>query len=181
MTTITLLQLLGIIPTKGTWRKCNNSLGGKVKVKYKQTYILDWFSHCVSKTYIRQNTVLKKHKPQFWERCRAGVQFQRKKNHLQTPIRCKSCDFSCHSTELTQKAWKPQFWPADFIFPSMAAALYLCPKLVNLSRSGCLHVTFKWHNHMQLAQWEKLRLIVRQRKGGLSASKQICWQCQLRL
>ena len=59
MTTITLLQLLGIIPTKGTCRKCNNRLGGKVQVKYKQTYILDWFSHCASKIYIRQNTVLK--------------------------------------------------------------------------------------------------------------------------
>ena len=99
--------------------------------------------HCVEKL-----------KPQFWEGCHAGVQFQWNKNHLQNPIRWESRDFSCHSTEPTQKAWKPQFWPADFTFPSMAAALYLCPKLVNLSRSSCLHVTFKWFNHMQLAQIE---------------------------
>ena len=59
MTTITLLQLKGIIPTKGTCRKCNDSLGGKVRVKYKQLIVLDWFSECVSKIYIRQKTVLK--------------------------------------------------------------------------------------------------------------------------
>ena len=111
MTTITLLQLMGIISTKGTCRKCNNSLGGKVQVKYKHPYILDWNSHCVSKTYIRQNTVLKKTKPKFRKGCQAYEQFQRKENHLQTPIRCESLDFSCHSTEPTEKAWKPQFRP----------------------------------------------------------------------
>ena len=58
MNTVTLLQLMGIIPTKGTCRKCNDSLGEK-NFKYKQPYVLDWFSHCASKTYIRQTTVLK--------------------------------------------------------------------------------------------------------------------------
>ena len=116
MTTITLLQLMGIIPNKDTCRKWNDSLGEKVQVKYKHQYILDWFSHCVSKTYIRQNTVLKKSKPLFLEGCQAGVQFQRKKNHLQTPTRWESYDFSCHSTEPTQKAWNPQFWPDISLF-----------------------------------------------------------------
>ena len=87
--------------------------------------------------------------------------FSERKNHLQTPIGCKSCDFSCHSTEPTQEAWKLQFWPADFPFPSMAAALYLCPKLGNRSRRSCLRVTFKWLNHMKLAQWELLGVSVR--------------------
>ena len=59
MTTITLLQPMDIIPTKGTCRKCKDSLGGKVQVKYKQPYVLDWFSHCAYKTYICKNTVLK--------------------------------------------------------------------------------------------------------------------------
>ena len=40
MSTITLLQLMGIIPTKSTCRKCKDSLGGKVQVKYKQPYVL---------------------------------------------------------------------------------------------------------------------------------------------
>ena len=53
----------------------------------------------------------KKTKTLFLEGCWAGVQFQRKKNHLQTPTRWESYDFSCHSTEPTQKAWKSQFWP----------------------------------------------------------------------
>ena len=59
MTTITLLQLMGIIPTMRTCRKCNDSLGGKVQVKHKLPYVPELFSHSASKTYIRQNTVLK--------------------------------------------------------------------------------------------------------------------------
>ena len=34
----TLLELMGIILTKGTCRKFKDSLGGKVKVKYKKPY-----------------------------------------------------------------------------------------------------------------------------------------------
>ena len=105
-------------------------------------------------------------KPKFWEVCHAGVQFQWKKNHLQTAIKWEYLDFSCHSTKPTQEAWMPHFCLADFTFPSIAAALYIFPKLVNLSRNGFVHVTFKWHNHMQLAQWEKLRVIVKQKKSG---------------
>ena len=91
-------------------------------------------------------------KPQFWKVFHAGVQLQWNKNHLETTIRLESRDFSCYST---QEALKPQFWPGDITFPIiMAAALYLCPKLVSLSRYGFLHITFKWLNHMQLAQWE---------------------------
>ena len=38
MSTITLLELIGIILNKGTCTKFKDSLGGKVKVKYKQPY-----------------------------------------------------------------------------------------------------------------------------------------------
>ena len=38
ISTITLLQLMGIIPTKATFRKCKDSVGGKVQIKCKQPY-----------------------------------------------------------------------------------------------------------------------------------------------
>ena len=38
MSTITLLELIGIILTKGTCTKFKDSLEGEVKVKYKQPY-----------------------------------------------------------------------------------------------------------------------------------------------
>ena len=101
-----------------------------------------WCSHCASKTYICHNTELENLDPHFWEVCHADVLFQWKKNHLQTTIRWEYHGFSCHPTKPTQEAWKPQFWPADFIFPSMAAALDLCLKLVNLSRKGNLNQFF---------------------------------------
>ena len=168
---MTLLQIMGIFLTKGTSRKCKDNLerksssqvhatictGGAVTVHLKPTYV----KHCVEK--------------QFWEVYHAGVQFQWKKNQLQTTLRWEYLDFSCHSTKPTQETWKPQFWPADFTFPSMAAALYLCPKLVNLSRSGYLHVNGTIT--CNLLNKKKLRIIVRHKKGRLSASKQICWQC----
>ena len=47
MSTITLMQLMGIIPTTGTCRNCKDSLGGKVQVKYKQPYVLVVQSLCL--------------------------------------------------------------------------------------------------------------------------------------
>ena len=56
ISTITLLQLMGIIPTKGPCKKCKDSVGEKVKsTTSNQMY---WCSHCASKTYICQNNVL---------------------------------------------------------------------------------------------------------------------------
>ena len=38
--------------------------------------------------------------------------------------------------------YQPQFWMADFTFTiSIAAALNLCPKLINLSKNVFIHVT----------------------------------------
>ena len=165
VSTITLLQLMRIILTKVTSRKYKDNLEGK---SWGQVHT----NICTAQSLHIQNLHMSKYwvgklKPKFWEVCHAGVQFQWKKNHLQTTIKWEYLNFSCHSTKPTQEAWKTQFWPAGFDFPSMAAALYICPKLVNLSRSGFLHVTFKWHNHMPLAQWEKLIVIVRQKKWAL--------------
>ena len=47
MSTITLLELMGIIPTKGTCRKFKDSLGEKVTVKNKQPYVLVVLSLCL--------------------------------------------------------------------------------------------------------------------------------------
>ena len=56
MSTITLLQLMGIIPTKGTCRNARTALGEKFKSSASNH--MYWCSHCASKTYIHQNTVL---------------------------------------------------------------------------------------------------------------------------
>ena len=59
--------------------------------------------------------------------------FSNEKTHIQTTLKRESCDFILHSTDPTQEAWKPKFWPADFTFHNMSSVLYICPKLVNLS------------------------------------------------
>ena len=75
VSTMTLRQLVGIILTKGTSRKYKDNLerkcssqvhtiictGGAVTVHPKITYVEHW---------------VEKLKPQFWEVCHAGVQFQ---------------------------------------------------------------------------------------------------------
>ena len=103
----TLLQITGIIPTKGTCRKCNDSSGGKVLFKCTSIHIYWTGTVTVSpKPTSVRTQCRKKPKPHFLEGCQGGVHLQRKKNHPHTPH-----DFSYHSTELTQEAWKPQFWP----------------------------------------------------------------------
>ena len=57
MSTITLVQMMGILPTKGTCRNCKDSLG--INFKSNKSKNMNWWSsHCASKTYNRQNTVL---------------------------------------------------------------------------------------------------------------------------
>ena len=111
MTTITLLQLMGIIPTKGTSRKCNDCLGEKVKSS-TSIHIYWTGSVTVSPKPSSVRTLCWKNLNLNSKRVVELVySFRERKNHLQTPIRWESQDFSCHSTEPTQKAWKPQFWP----------------------------------------------------------------------
>ena len=129
-------------PYQGHQQEEQGQIGGEKFKSSTWNHMYWWCSHCASKTYICQNTQL--------ENLNLSLERFVMLVYSFSEI-WKYHDFSCHSTEPIQKAWKPQFWPADFTFSSMAAALYLCPKLVNLSRSGCLHVTFKWHNYMQLA------------------------------
>ena len=57
MSTITLLQQMGIFPKEGTCRKCNDKLGGKFKSS-TNNHRYWWCSECATKTYLRQNTVL---------------------------------------------------------------------------------------------------------------------------
>ena len=155
MSTITLLLVMGIISTNGTCRKCKKSLGGKVQVKYKQPYvlvlnqssILDWFSQCAYKINIRENNVLENLKLNFKRAYSFSVRktptdtYKMRVLWFQLPLHWANSE-GMEATVL-----------ADLTFPSMAAALYLCPKLVIQSRRGCHHVNFKWLNHMHLAQW----------------------------
>ena len=57
MSTITLLQQMGIFPKEGTCRKCNDKLGEKFKSS-TDNHRYWWCSECATKTYLRQNTVL---------------------------------------------------------------------------------------------------------------------------
>ena len=132
VSTMTLLQLMGIFLIKGTSRKYKDNLERKCSIQVHTTICTDGAVTVHPKpTYVKHWV-----EKQFWEVYHAGVQFQWKKNYLQTTMmRVSWFQLPLHKAnsggmEATVLAG----------FPMFAAALYLCPKLVNLSRSGCLHI-----------------------------------------
>ena len=64
------LQLMGIIQTKGTCRRCKDRMGGKVQVKYKEPYVLVVQSLRLQNQHPSEHCVGKL-QPQFEEVCHA--------------------------------------------------------------------------------------------------------------